>query len=80
MQVVVKLFGSVREAVGEKELRVEIEADATLGQLRDVLDAEHRAFEERFLAEARAAARLSHPNIASKNARAFFTSVTGIST
>jgi molybdopterin synthase catalytic subunit len=37
MRVTVKLFGAVRESVGEKELQVELEEGATLGALRDLL-------------------------------------------
>jgi len=37
MRVTVKLFGAVRESVGEKELQVELDEGATLGALRDRL-------------------------------------------
>ncbi len=46
MQVVVKLFGSVREATGCKELSVEIDDGATLGELREQLAREHAIFAE----------------------------------
>jgi molybdopterin synthase catalytic subunit len=46
MRVTVKLFGAVRESVGEKELRVELEEGATLGALRDLLAARHPAVGE----------------------------------
>ncbi len=41
MRVTVKLFGAVREAAGAKELAVELPEGATLGDLRDLLAAEH---------------------------------------
>jgi molybdopterin synthase catalytic subunit/molybdopterin converting factor small subunit len=46
MQVVVKLFGSVREATGCKELSVELAAGATLGELREELARDHAIFEK----------------------------------
>lgn len=46
MQVVVKLFGSVREATGCKELSVELPAAATLGELRAELARDHAIFEQ----------------------------------
>jgi len=46
MLVTVKLFGAVREAVGEKELRVELEEGSTLGDLRALLARDHSVFEE----------------------------------
>jgi molybdopterin synthase catalytic subunit len=45
MRVTVKLFGAVREAVGAKELAVELEPGATLGDLRARLARSHPAFE-----------------------------------
>ena len=44
MHVVVKLFGAIREAVGEKEMRVELADGATLGALRDLLAERHPVF------------------------------------
>ncbi len=46
MQVVVKLFGAIRESVGEKELSVELPDGATLAALRDLLAAEHPVFHD----------------------------------
>ena len=46
MRVAVKLFGAVRESVGEKELQVEIEAGSTLGALRDRLASQYAIFDE----------------------------------
>lgn len=46
MRVTVKLFGAVREAVGEKELQVELDEGATLGALRDRLAAQYPVFDE----------------------------------
>ncbi len=46
MHVVVKLFGAVREAVGEKELRVELADGATLSELRALLSRDHPVFEQ----------------------------------
>jgi len=46
MQVIVKLFGSIREATGSKELSVSLEAGATVASLRALLAADHRAFDE----------------------------------
>ena len=44
MQVRVRLFGSIRESVGAKELDVALEAGATVGDLRARLSREHAAF------------------------------------
>jgi molybdopterin converting factor subunit 1 len=44
MRVVVKLFGAVREAVGEKELSVELAEGATAAELRDLLARDHAVF------------------------------------
>lgn len=41
MQVTVKLFGSLREAVGAKELAVRLEEHATVGTLRALLARDH---------------------------------------
>jgi molybdopterin converting factor subunit 1 len=41
MQVTVKLFGSLREAVGSKELAVRLPGDARVGALRALLAREH---------------------------------------
>ena len=46
MQVTVKLFGSVRESIGEKELSVELSEGATAGDLRARLAARHPVFED----------------------------------
>lgn len=46
MQVIVKLFGSVREQVGAKELRVELEAGSTVTVLRALLAREHPVFDQ----------------------------------
>lgn len=46
MHVVVKLFGAVREAVGEKELSVELAEGASVGDLRSLLAAQHAVFGE----------------------------------
>ncbi len=46
MRVIVKLFGSVREQVGAKELPVELEAGATVATLRTLLAREHPVFEQ----------------------------------
>ncbi len=46
MRVTVKLFGLVREAVGAKELHVELPEGATLTDLRALLAREHAVFEE----------------------------------
>lgn len=46
MQVTVKLFGAIREALDTKELLVELADGATLGDLRAQLAAEHAIFEE----------------------------------
>lgn len=45
MRVAVKLFGSVREAVGHRELSVELPSGSTLAALRDRLAAEHPVFD-----------------------------------
>jgi len=45
MHVVVRLFGAVRESVGEKELRVELDEGAVLGDLRALLARDHPVFE-----------------------------------
>lgn len=41
MQVTIKLFGSLREAVGSKELAVQLPEDATVGHLRALLAGDH---------------------------------------
>jgi molybdopterin synthase catalytic subunit len=46
MRVTVKLFGGVRESVGEKELRIEVDEGATLGALRDRLAQQYPVFDE----------------------------------
>jgi molybdopterin synthase catalytic subunit len=46
MRIVVKLFGAVREAVGEKELAVEIADGADAAALRDLLAREHPVFDD----------------------------------
>ncbi len=46
MRVVVKLFGAVRESVGEKELQVEIAEGATLRTLRERLASQYPIFDE----------------------------------
>lgn len=46
MDVVVKLFGSVREAIGAKELAMEIDDGATVARLRSRLASEHAVFDE----------------------------------
>ena len=45
MQIAVRLFGSLREATGVKELSVSLDAGARLGVLQDLLAAEHPSFE-----------------------------------
>jgi molybdopterin synthase catalytic subunit len=45
MRVAVKLFGAVREAVGEKELVVELPDGASLGELRDLLAQRYPIFD-----------------------------------
>jgi molybdopterin synthase catalytic subunit len=45
MRVVVKLFGAVREAVGDKELRVELPEGASVADLRRLLAGHHPVFE-----------------------------------
>ncbi|NNL67421.1 MAG: molybdopterin converting factor subunit 1 [Myxococcales bacterium] len=44
MDVRVLLFGSIREAVGAKELEVSLDAGATVSALRALLDARHPVF------------------------------------
>ena len=44
MRVIVKLFGAVREAVGEKELSVQLAAGARVADLRGLLAREHAVF------------------------------------
>jgi molybdopterin synthase catalytic subunit/molybdopterin converting factor small subunit len=44
MRVTVKLFGSVREAAGIKELSVELAEGATLASLRELLAGDHEIF------------------------------------
>ncbi len=44
MRVIVKLFGAVREAVGEKELAVALAAGARVADLRQQLAREHEIF------------------------------------
>lgn len=44
MRVAVRLFGAVREAVGEKELSVELREGASLAELRGLLAARHAIF------------------------------------
>lgn len=46
MRVTVKLFGSVREATGCKELSVDLAEGATLGDLRRGLAEDHEIFEQ----------------------------------
>ena len=46
MHVTVKLFGSVREALGVKELGVELAAGARVQDLRELLGREHRIFRD----------------------------------
>ncbi len=46
MQVVVKLFGSIREATGAKELVVELPPGAGVADLRALLARDHPAFDE----------------------------------
>lgn len=45
MQIAVRLFGSLREATGVKELSVTLDEGARLGTLQDLLSAEHPGFE-----------------------------------
>jgi len=45
MRVIVKLFGAVREAVGEKELSVQLAAGAHVADLRRLLARDHPVFE-----------------------------------
>jgi molybdopterin synthase catalytic subunit len=46
MQVTVKLFGSIREAAGTKELAVEVPEGSTADDLRRLLARDHPSFEE----------------------------------
>ncbi|MEE2665488.1 MAG: molybdenum cofactor biosynthesis protein MoaE [Myxococcota bacterium] len=46
MKVVVKLFGSVRDAVGAREIGLEVSEGATVGDLRGQLAAEHAVFDQ----------------------------------
>ena len=46
MQVTVKLFGSIREAAGAKELAVVVPEGSTVADLRRLLAREHPSFEE----------------------------------
>jgi molybdopterin synthase catalytic subunit len=46
MDVVVKLFGSVREAIGARELAMELAEGATVSELRRLLAAEHAVFDQ----------------------------------
>jgi molybdopterin synthase catalytic subunit len=46
MQVTVRLFGSIREAVGAKELAVSLDDGATVADLRARLAGDHAAFAE----------------------------------
>ncbi|MFP8875532.1 MAG: molybdenum cofactor biosynthesis protein MoaE [Myxococcota bacterium] len=46
MQVLVKLFGGVREAVGEKELSVTLPEGASVSELRALLARDHAVFDE----------------------------------
>ena len=46
MQVVVKLFGAVREAAGSKELSVDLPEGARLRELRDLLARDHAIFDQ----------------------------------
>ena len=45
MQITVKLFGSVRETAGVKEMSVELNDGATLADLRELLARDHEIFE-----------------------------------
>jgi molybdopterin synthase catalytic subunit len=45
MRVGVKLFGAIRESVGEKELSVELAEGTSLRELRDLLSARHPVFQ-----------------------------------
>jgi len=45
MRVAVRLFGAVREAVGEKELSVELREGASLGELRRLLATRYAVFD-----------------------------------
>jgi molybdopterin synthase catalytic subunit len=45
MRVTVKLFGAVREAVGEKELSVQLEPGASVAELRRLLARDHPIFD-----------------------------------
>jgi len=46
MQVTVKLFGSIREAAGHKEVAVEVPEGSTAADLRRLLARDHPSFEE----------------------------------
>ena len=46
MQVTVKLFGSIREAAGAKELAVVVPEGSTVADLRALLARDHPSFEE----------------------------------
>jgi molybdopterin synthase catalytic subunit len=46
MQVTVKLFGSIREAAGAKELAVAVPEGSTVDDLRQLLARDHPSFEE----------------------------------
>jgi molybdopterin converting factor subunit 1 len=46
MNIVVKLFGSVREQVGSKELAMQLQAGTRVEELRDQLAADHSLFGE----------------------------------
>ena len=46
MDVAVKLFGAVREAVGAKELSVRVPEGCSVADLRDQLAREHPIFDE----------------------------------
>ena len=46
MQVVVRLFGSLREATGAKELAVTLDAEARVADLFALLASDHPAFEK----------------------------------
>ena len=43
MKAVVKLFAGAREAVGQSEIEIEIGAPCTIGQLRDLIQAQYPA-------------------------------------
>lgn len=46
MRVIVKLFGAIRESVGEKELSVELPHGATAAELRRLLARSHPVFDD----------------------------------